>query len=264
MARNGFGRTMLWVLGPCVTALLAVGCGASSGELPGTLGELGEGTFRYNCVDDGDAVCNTTNAIDRSLAEREFGINGEIPQAIAVGARFDLIYQGSVNYEGDPLAVQTQPAQKEGVHERGGFTITKAGQYAFLAKSPKGVVADFTHLLAVDVSELRVWQDEQTITDLTLEIDAEAQLAVTPMDADALPLAGGFSYTWESSDPTVLVVDEPGSIGTPTSGVELNNDELRVVALGAGTATLTVTTEVNDMSPQALTIAVTVNAPVMP
>jgi hypothetical protein len=220
-------------------AVGAVGCGAG-GEAPGTLGELGEGTFRYQCVDEGDAVCNTSAAVDTNLVETELGINGELPAAVAVGARFDLVYIGDFTTDdGEVLLLETIPARSEDVHNKGGFIIQKAGSFGFLARSPKGIVADFTYVEAVDAAELEVWKDELRVTDFELTVGASSDLGVVAVDDTGLSLAGALPYTWTSSDPAVLGIAPVGSIGS-NDGIEINDDEVRIEALSGGAAVLTV------------------------
>ncbi|MBW2456278.1 MAG: hypothetical protein JRI68_17295 [Deltaproteobacteria bacterium] len=218
-----------------------VGCGDSGGVTQGTLGDLGEGIFTYVCVDDGDAVCNETAAVNPQDVEIDLGINGEMPSAVAVGARFDIHYSGHVmTDDGEILLVDVVPAQSDEVHTKGGFIITSPGTYAFLARSPKGIVGDFTHLEAVEATDLDVWKDKARVTSFELTVGAEVNLAVVPNDDVGITLAGALPYTWESSNDTVLVIGPAGGVGTPTGGVEINEDEVRLVALAEGEVELTV------------------------
>ena len=68
----------------------------------------------------------------------------------------------------------------------------------------------------------------------------ELNVAVVTNDDTGIALAGALPYVWTSSDDTVLRIGEVGTIGTPDSGVEHNDDEIRVIAIAAGSATLTV------------------------
>ncbi len=237
-------------LGTLAPLLLAVAaCSGTGGVTPGTIGELGEGIFNYSCVDDGDAVCNETNSVDTQKVETDLGINGELPTAVAVGARFDIQYFGHVTADdGQVLLLDVVPARSEDVHTMGGFIITSPGRFAFLARSPKGIVADFTHLEAIVPSDLDLWKDELQVNSFELMEGGEANLAVVPNDDTGIALAGALPYTWESSDEQVIVVGPAGTTGTPSGGIELNDDEVRIVALGAGEAQLTVARD--DLSKQ--------------
>jgi hypothetical protein len=135
--------------------------------------------------------------------------------------------------------VETRPARSQDVHERGGFIIRKPGRHAFLARSPKGIVADFTHIDAFAPFELEVWRAEQRVVSVDLLAGELSDLAVVAVDDLGLGLAGALSYTWTSSDESILTVEPAGSFGAG-SGVELNDDEVTIAAIAEGSATLTV------------------------
>jgi hypothetical protein len=237
-------------------AALTPGCG--DGALDGTLGEIGEGVFRYDCVADGDARCNTTNAVDATALGADLGIDPELPGAVAVGARFDLSYLGDyITGDGDPLFLDVVSARKDVVSDSGGFIVEEPGTYAFLAHNPQGYVADFVHLDAVAISELEIWHEEQRKNEVELVELGETNVAVVASSDRPMALAGGLGYAWSSSDDTIVGIDSVGSIGTP-NGVEINDDEIRVVALAAGTAILTVS--VDGISKE-LTVTVTAAPP---
>jgi hypothetical protein len=71
-------------------ALLAAGCDSSVGG--GTFGEVGNGTFKYECVNDGDAACSATSAIDSFRVSEDLGRKGALPDAVAVGGVFSLSF----------------------------------------------------------------------------------------------------------------------------------------------------------------------------
>ena len=73
-----------------------------------------------------------------------------------------------------------------------------------------------------------------------LKAGAGVNLAVVPNDDAGIALGGALPYTWESSDDEVLVIGPAGSAGTPTGGVEINDDEVRLVGLTEGEAQITV------------------------
>jgi hypothetical protein len=236
-----------WAL--TLLSLATAACSGSGGVNPGTVGELGEGVFNYQCVDDGDAVCNETASVDSQAVETDLGVNGELPTAVAVGARFDVHYFGQITTDdGEILLLDVVPARSEDVHNKGGFIITSPGLFAFLARSPKGVVADFTHLEAMVPTDLDIWKDEVRVSSFELMEGAEANLAVVANDDAGIALAGALPYTWESSDEDLVVVGPAGTTGTPSGGIEINDDEVRIIALAAGEAQLTVSRD--DLSKQ--------------
>jgi hypothetical protein len=109
-----------------------------------------------------------------------------------------------------------------------------------LARSPKGYVADFVHVTAVEPQDLDVWHQEQRITGFSIVEGRETELAVVANDDTGVALAGALPYSWSSSNQDVVRIGAVGSIGTPEDGIELNDDEVRIVALASGTASLTV------------------------
>jgi hypothetical protein len=220
-------------------AAVGIGCGPSESRT-GTIGGTGEGFFQYSCVTDGDAVCNQTGAVDANSVV-ELGINQEVPEAVAVGARFDLHFSGTVlEDDGETLLVETVPASFDHVETSGGFVIDEAGFWAFLAQSPKGVVADFIHVQALEAADLEVWKDEQKVTAFEMTVGSELQVAAVPRDEAGLALGGALPYLWTSSDPGVALVDQAGGTGVPTGGIEINDDEVRIYAAAAGTTNIEV------------------------
>jgi hypothetical protein len=231
-------------------ALAAAGCDGLSG--PGTTGELGQGTFSYQCaLSEGDAVCNDAfpDPVNRNTVSADLGIDGQVPAGIAVGGRFDLTYFGDVTTEDyERLTIVVEPAASDNVDEQGGFRIRAPGRYAFMARDrAERVVADFTYIDAYLMSDLKIWMDEQPLEEVVMQIgttSTHAILGATPVaDVDGvdLHLAGAMPYEWESSDPTILAIDPAHSTDPePVTNIELNNDEVRITAVAPGTATLTV------------------------
>jgi hypothetical protein len=252
----------LWV---ACFAVAAAGCGGLDG--PGTVGELGNGLFTYECeLPSGDAVCNNLfpDPVNRQMVNSQLGTDGDLPEGIAVNGRFDLHYFGDVTTDGlDRLTIVVEPAASEHVDDRGGFVIREPGLYAFLARDrAERTVADFTYLDAFEASDLKVWHNEQVITELTLDFGTEVQIAVVPLaliQGEEIFLAGALAYEWTSSDENVAIVDPANSIGEPQTGVELNDDEVRVSAVGEGTATITI--QVGGVLEE---LTVTVNPEVLP
>lgn len=236
----------------------AIGCG--DGDVDGTLGELGEGVFRYACIEDGDARCNETNAVSSFDVSAVLGIDPELPTAIAVGARFDLSYVGDTIDDGDFLIVDVEPARTDLVTHAGGFVIEAPGTFAFLARNgPKKTVADFVHLDALTPSGIDIWHDEERKSTLDLTVTNTAELAAVPVANGDIPLAGALGVAWTTSDASVVAIGAASDSATPSSDKELNDDEIRLIALAVGTATLTVT-----QGELTSTIEVTVGPEVLP
>lgn len=235
---------------------LLTGC---SSDLSGTLGELGEGVFRYNCVEDGDARCNETEAVSSFETSDTLGIDEELPVGIEVGARFDLTYVGDTFDDGELLVIDVEPARNDLVTHAGGFVIEVPGTFAFLARNgPKRRVVDFIHLEAMEPTSIDVWHREQRVTEVILAAGDTDAIAVVPVADGGISLAGAAAVTWESSDASTVAL---GPVGTTesTSDTEINEDEIGIVAVAAGSATITVTR--GDLSAQ---IDVTVTPEMMP
>jgi hypothetical protein len=237
--------------------LAASGC--SGGDIDGTLGQLGEGVFRYSCIEDGDARCNETNAVSSIEVSTSLGVDTEVPEAIAVGARFDLTYLGDTTTNNELLVVDVEPARTDLVTHASGFVIEVPGQFAFLARNgAKRRVVDFIHLDAVAADHVAVWHAQQRVESIELTAMQEQEVAVMPFSEDDIPLAGAFATEWTTSDDTVVAIAGLSSSSTPSDKL-LNADEVRLVAVSEGTATLTVAQ--GDLSAE---VAITVGPEVMP
>lgn len=257
LGRSGYARLVL--VSAMGMGMTTVGC--SGGDVAGTLGQLGEGVFRYECVEDSDARCNQTSAVDTFEVSSDIGVDPELPTAVAVGARFDLTYVGdTVTDDGEFLIVDVEPARNDLVTHSGGFVIEAAGTFAFLARNgPKRIVTDFVHVDAFVATALDVWHLEQKVSSVTLDFGQETEMAVVAVSDGGIALAGALPVTWSSSDASILAVGATGETGMPVEGVEINDDEVRLVAVAEGLVTLTVT-----QGEVTRDIAVTVSPEVMP
>jgi hypothetical protein len=68
----------------------------------------------------------------------------------------------------------------------------------------------------------------------------DTELAVLSVDDAGHALAGALGFSWSSSDESLAAVDKLGSIGAPGASSAIRADEVRLVALAAGQANLTV------------------------
>jgi hypothetical protein len=199
------------VLGAALPIMLAA---CSSIEPDETPGELGNGAFRYVCVDD-DAMCPTGGAAT------------QFPERVATGARFDVTYQ----LFQDGSAVQVSPASTELIEPSGAaFRARRAGIAALLARrTVDGVTVDFAHLGIEDPSEIGIETQSGKPMALVMELGSSQELHAMPLDAFNAPLAGALPFDWTSSDAAVLKLE----LAPPAA-------RMRVLAVGSGTATLTV------------------------
>lgn len=253
--------TPAWLL-TLIGAVCATGCSESSTAPTGTVGEVGHGVFTYVCVGDADAVCNETAAVDDSRVRPDLGVDGQLPVAMAVGGRFNLSFYGGslLSSEGTHLPTEIVPVIPDMVRSVGGFSFRQPGTVAFLVRNPQGIVVDFIHLYGSAVDSLDLWWAGHRVTHIDLEHpSAETTAAVVPMDVDGIALAGSLGYSWSSSDPAVMRVGAVGTLGVPEPATVVGGDEVRVVAVGEGDATLQL--EVDDF---VLTTTVSVGPEVTP
>ncbi len=227
-------------LAAVTVAVVNVGCWMSESK-PGTVGEMGMGFFEYRCVDEGDAVCNVTDAADSHTVAFGLGVNGQVPAAIAVGARFDLHYWGNGPNSDSHywLPIQIVPARPEVVYSTGGFSMKTASTVAFLARNPQGITADFVHLSAEEIDDVELWVAGQRVNSINLATPgSSAMAAAVPVDRTGLSLAGAIPCSWSSSNEQVVQIGPAGTTVPPAPGIVVGDDEIRIMAVAAGQATV--------------------------
>ena len=74
----------LHYFGPLVYLGLLAGCD-DPGD--GIRGQLGVGTFDYNCLIESDAACAESGVIEDFRASNDLGNQKQLPQAVAVGSK---------------------------------------------------------------------------------------------------------------------------------------------------------------------------------
>ena len=229
------GRVALTI---ALITFATIGCSA---DLSGTLGQLGEGVFRYNCVETSDARCNDSESVSSFDTAASLGVDPELPEGIAVGARFDLTYVGDTIDDGEVIIVDVEPARPDLVTHAAGFVMEVPGTFAFLARNaPKQRVVDFIHVEALDVAGIDVWSEQLQTTAANLRVGEARVMAAVPVSDAGIPLAGALPMMWESSDASVASISQIG--GAADSGEQqINVDEIEIVGVAAGTATITVT-----------------------
>jgi hypothetical protein len=161
---------------------------------------------------------------------------------MAVGGRFDLSYWGALPDEGGyELPVEIVPARSDVVDSTGGFRFSSPATVAFLARNPQGFTVDFIHVSSSDPASLDVWWEAQRVDEIALQHPTdETTLAVVPIDADGVSLGGALGYEWSSSDEAIVRLAQVGTTDTPVPGLLLPDDEVRVVGMAEGQATVRV------------------------
>jgi hypothetical protein len=234
----GTGKTAL--VGTAMMALVGwAGCEAA-GPLPtqpNQVGNMGNGTFLYECSSSADTACAVTTP--------------DLLPTVALGSRFNLGFtpKTSINNIGNPGVVVVSPEYAKSALN--GFLSLKEGRAGFAVEtSTDGRVIDFTDVEVVAPLGLTITEtvapgldagaegeagapdsgaDAGAITTLVLRAGAEAYLAVVPIGTSNAPLAGSIDATWTTSNPAAVKLLIAG-VG-PT---------MQISAVGAGAATLTV------------------------
>jgi hypothetical protein len=203
--------------------LALAACGGLSSDPTGTLGELGNGVFSYQCVGDGDAACE-------GLA-----VGKPLDQPIAVGSRFGLSFQAT---EGGSARIE--PASRELIEpvstRRDTFEALRPGAVAMLALRGDRAV-DMLHVLVFDIADLRVDLQsdgsgamETAITGVTLPVGGSAALLASPRAEDGELLVGHLPYSWSTPDPAIA-----------TLAAAPNDNAIVIEGAGQGSTMLTVT-----------------------
>lgn len=153
---------------------------------PGTQGELGQGSFTYECLSAEDVGCFNA-PYD----------GAELPVGIAVGSKFDLNFHGET-----ARIVSGSESLAEAVSD--GFRARAPGTVAMLAEATaRDRVVDFVHLDLVDVADLEL-SGEGTDGEDPLLVGNHWEWTASPKSDEGTALAGTLLCTWTSSDTSVV------------------------------------------------------------
>lgn len=221
-------------LAAAVLAGLLGGCGGSGSVAPPvqeTSGLLGNGTFRWECVNSADPTCGT----------------GEFPTWVAVGSRFDLGFSPHVDVPDDLGDFSLEPVSPTRLAAEGvAFQGLQEGEVSVVAMGG-GYAIDYVPLSFVTVDDLELGQPEEETCDYDHDQDGACDgtggVVVDPpavlvlgeqveVRARAigrgLSLAGALEYEWESLTPDVVELGQ------------LHGRSARVSVLAMGLARLSV------------------------
>lgn len=209
-------------------ALSAGGCNFNNDG--GTQGELGNGSFFYDCVGPQDIWCTQYNPDPNVTAFEE----PEVPESFVVGAAFALEFQPDPTDEDGSLAVDVEcaiDAFEQGRH----FVATRPGWFAFTAERSDGVVVDVLHVLVSVPARIAIGAGGLNV-DEGLDLPSPTEIAAIPLGANDEVLYGAFPATWTSSDDGVVRVESSIASGSPATGALA-----RLVPVATGDAVVTVT-----------------------
>ena len=210
-------RRAIWVA--VAIAIPSVGCSSI-----GSLGDLRRGRFSYECTQASDAACDAGDPAP-SVWDNDNG--RPMPEVIAVGGSFRVHYwDGDINRERDVVAASTGMLSRAS----DGFTISKAGYAALIAKDSAETVLDFIHMEGAPIASLDLQRDGYPLSGaIELPVGATTRLVASALDAKGRQLSGGVSCWWSIDKDDIVHMD--------------SSSDNRIVVTGTspGTATAKVT-----------------------
>ena len=204
--------------------LLALACGCGSpGAQAEQPGQLGNGTFRYECASQtGDPYC-----ADPSLAGLSFD-----HISVALGGAFALSFDSSnPSYPAETtLAVSRDDLLSDGADD---FTAIRTGTPSIYARTPAGDVLDIATITVASVHSIKV----RDVTSLFPGDSGRAHsYGATAMQMAGVSLAGEVPYVWSTSDPTVLEIVPGQALPASTIDTRWGKDGMATLTASFGTA----------------------------
>ncbi|MCH9686379.1 MAG: hypothetical protein K0V04_33410 [Deltaproteobacteria bacterium] len=217
-----------------LAAALATGCsGSPSPIVEETEGELGNGVFRWQCVDGSDPTCGT----------------GNFPNAVALGSTFDLDFTPADDIPGRISSFRIEAVSPSRLSDTSGdFVAMREGGVSIIATGDEFAL-DFLSLDLLPVDGVRLVSAAQpgTCVDddldgvcdpsggggaavLELFVQQQTQVEARPLNG-IRDLAGALPYEWESLTPELLTVSNPRGNAARLTGLQLGTARL-VVRIG--------------------------------
>jgi len=192
------GGSVLTVLAAAL-AVATTGCG--------TPGEMGNGTFYYECSGAGDSDPACTGWSNR----------GDIPDRIAVEASFRVTFephQSQIDTGIDEHSIVVEPASwQRAAGTNGTFRLLDSGTHSLIARSDEGTTIDYVHVEGRDVAGVGLLCDVSADLDpLVLPVGQTAWLVAAAEDQDGWELAGSMDFGWRSQDSAVASVQAGASV----------------------------------------------------
>jgi hypothetical protein len=200
----------------------------------GTEGQLGHGEFFYQCAGSGDIACDANKGQLDIDIEITSASGSKLPRGIAVGAPFQLSFQGNHDLNvADTTLVSASPTLAP--QSDLGFAIEKPVTVSFLAKRSGGRISDFIDITAEEVDTVHAFSAGITVSKLTLSTGEDHLVGAYARGQSGTPLSGSLIWGWSSSDSTVVAIAPDYESSTA--------NEIIVHAAGPGSATLTIRTD---------------------
>ncbi len=252
------GRSTI-LLGTLVLGVGWLGCELKPDEVqtPTQMGNLGNGSFVYECTSNADNGCAT-------------GTLDQLP-IVALGSRFNLGFMAnsSITNAGNPTVVVVAPEYL--MNGTDGFVALKEGRAGFVAESSTdGRVIDFSDIAIAAPVALTIAApggeppfpdaggfgeggsapdagdaggDAGTPAELAVPIGSKTTLTSLPLGTGDVPLAGSLDVSWTTSNPSVLRLTLPGP--APTMEIEGLSAGSAVITAQAGSVQTTLNVVVN-------------------
>jgi hypothetical protein len=173
-------------------------------------GELGQGVFIYECVNNDDPVC------PESLIAEQF------PEQIATGSMFDISFEQTAQ-DAPQSAIDISSGSDTYISGVGdAFRANRAGVGVLLARrTVDGLTLDFVHLTIVDLVEIEITQPNTDAPLIVMHPNEEQELRATPMAENGMVLGGAVDFVWSSSDESVVqpVLASPSAFMLVVAGV---------------------------------------------
>jgi len=179
--------------------ILTVSCENGENAIPVNTGDLGSGTFDYECVNsEYDAACLWT-------------MEPSWPRSIAIGADFDLEF---VSNKGTAAREVVGGSPNHILNDYDSMQLIGEGQAVVLALNGSDEVVDLIHVVGKPVALLELgvlpggndagwYQIEQ----VEVEVGESLRLRPIPQDDNGRILAGAVEYSWVVDDELTVAID---------------------------------------------------------
>ena len=223
--------------GGVAIALGVIAACGSAGPI-GRVGNLGNGTFQYECLTDQDPACpagtKTLPGCDITPGNVVSSGTQCFPSTVAVNGRFRINYasDSSVQGVGNPVLKVVEAARMTALGD-GQLKGIKTGYVGVYSQSTvDSTLIDYTLIKVAPITKLAIVDGvsgKGIAPQITMTATQTGLYGLKAEDDNGLALAGAIeSFIWETSDATIVALaDDP------------NSATMHVNAVKAGKATIT-------------------------